>query len=57
MAFDLLFIGGPDLRSLPPEERRTMLAAPLKDRPYDSLGSSGDVEATKARRCSGKPAR
>jgi bifunctional non-homologous end joining protein LigD len=44
MAFDLLFIGGPDLRALPPEERRTMLAALLKDEPYDGLWFSGEVE-------------
>jgi ATP-dependent DNA ligase len=57
MAFDLLFLGGQDLRGLPPEERRTMLAALLRDEPYDSLWFSGDVEAARARRCSGKPAR
>jgi ATP-dependent DNA ligase len=37
MAFDLLFIGGQDLRGFPLEERRAMLAALLKDEPYDGL--------------------
>jgi bifunctional non-homologous end joining protein LigD len=44
MAFDLLFIGGQDLRGFPLEERRAMLAALLKDEPYDGLWFSGEVE-------------
>jgi bifunctional non-homologous end joining protein LigD len=43
MAFDLLYIGGQDLRGFPLEERRAMLAALLKDEPYDGLWLSGEV--------------
>jgi bifunctional non-homologous end joining protein LigD len=44
IAFDLLFIGGQDLHGHPLEERRSMLAALLKDEPYDGLWFSGEVE-------------
>jgi bifunctional non-homologous end joining protein LigD len=46
MAFDLLFVGGQDLRGFPLEERRSMLAALLRDEPYDGLWFSGEVEGS-----------
>jgi bifunctional non-homologous end joining protein LigD len=46
MAFDLLFIGGQDLRGFPLEERRAMLAALLRNEPYDGLWFSGEVEGS-----------
>ena len=46
MAFDLLFVGGQDLRGFPLEERRSMLAALLKDEPYEGLWFSGEVEGS-----------
>ena len=49
MTFDLLFIGSQDLRGFPLVERRAMLAALLKDEPYDGLWFSGEVAGSQGK--------